>query len=125
MQACACPPGRTSRRTSRAASSMHSAVRLRRRAADVVSRHTLMLVGVDLALVLVAGWAAFWLRFNFDIPPEFLSLAVRAIPWAVFGYASGLSLARVYRQVWSYVGLTELRQLGLGILLGGVVTAAI
>ena len=36
----------------------------------------------------------------------------------------GLTLARVYRQVWSYIGLPELRQLAAGIVLGGLLTAA-
>ncbi|WP_048441276.1 nucleoside-diphosphate sugar epimerase/dehydratase [Caenimonas sp. SL110] len=89
-----------------------------------LSRNTLVLVAVDLALVLVAGWVAFWLRFNFDIPGEFDRLARHSIPWTLAGYATGLSLARVYRQVWSYIGLPELRQLAVGILLGGLLSAA-
>ena len=87
-------------------------------------RNTLVLLAVDLTLVLVAGWAAFWLRFNFEIPAEFGQLALLASPWCVAGYAAGLTLARVYRQVWSYIGLPELRQLATGIMLGGLLTAA-
>jgi len=89
------------------------------------SRNTLLLLGIDLALVLLAGWGSFWLRFNFDIPPEFARMALLTIPWCLAGYAAGLSMARVYRQVWSYIGLPELRQLGTGIMLGGLLTAAI
>jgi FlaA1/EpsC-like NDP-sugar epimerase len=86
--------------------------------------NTLVLLTVDLFLVLLAGWAAFWLRFNFDIPSEFDRLAWLASPWSLVGYALGLSLTRVYRQVWSYIGLPELRQLATGIMLGGLLTAA-
>jgi FlaA1/EpsC-like NDP-sugar epimerase len=88
-------------------------------------RTTLLLLATDLALVLAAGWAAFWLRFNFEIPDEFMQLALSAAPWSVLGYAGGMLLARVYRQVWSYIGLPELRQLACGIALGGLLTAAI
>jgi FlaA1/EpsC-like NDP-sugar epimerase len=88
-------------------------------------RTTLLLLAADLALVLAAGWAAFWLRFNFDIPDEFLRLALSASPWCVAAYGAGLTLARVYRQVWSYIGLPELRQLAAGLMLGGLLTAAI
>jgi FlaA1/EpsC-like NDP-sugar epimerase len=88
-------------------------------------RTTLLLLATDLALVLVAGWAAFWLRFNFEVPDEFMLLAQQAAPWSVLGYAGGMLLARVYRQVWSYIGLPELRQLAGGIALGGLLTAAI
>ena len=55
---------------------------------------------------------------------EFDRLALVASPWCLAGYAAGLTLARVYRQVWSYIGLPELRQLATGILLGGLLTAA-
>jgi FlaA1/EpsC-like NDP-sugar epimerase len=81
-------------------------------------------LAVDLALVFAAWWAAFWLRFNLEFPDEFAQLALVASPWCVLGYGLGLSLARVYRQVWSYIGLPELRQLAVGIALGGVFTAA-
>ena len=87
-------------------------------------RHTLLLLVADLALVLLAGWAAFWLRFNFDIPGEFGALALRAAPWSVLAYGIGLMMARVYRQVWSYIGLPELRQLATGIMLGALLTTA-
>jgi len=87
-------------------------------------RNTLILLAADLALVLLAGWAAFWLRFNFDIPEEFHHLALLAAPWSVASYGVGLVLARVYRQVWSYIGLPELRQLATGIMLGALLTTA-
>jgi FlaA1/EpsC-like NDP-sugar epimerase len=88
-------------------------------------RNTLLLLATDLALVLVAGWAAFWIRFNFEIPDEFMQLALEAAPWSLLGYGVGMTLARVYRQVWSYIGLPELRQLAAGIMLGGLLTTAI
>lgn len=79
---------------------------------------------IDAALVLAAWWLAFWLRFNLEIPDEFAALAWNAGPWAVICYAAGLAAVRVYRQVWSYTGLPELRQLASGVLLGALLTAA-
>lgn len=78
----------------------------------------------DGALLLAAWWFAFWLRFNFDIPDEFIAIAWMSTPWAVLASLIGLLAAGVYRQVWRYIGLSELRQLGLGVALGGVVAAA-
>ena len=40
-------------------------------------KESLPLLLVDMLLVLLAWWAAFWLRFNLDIPPEFDALAVQ------------------------------------------------
>ncbi len=89
----------------------------------LLSRTALTLLAVDLGLGLAAWWGAFWLRFNLDIPPEFVELAVRGSPWCVLGLATGLALLRVDRQVWTFIGLSELRQLAAGVLLGAVLTA--
>lgn len=82
-----------------------------------------VLLALDLSLALVAWWAAFWLRFNLNIPDEFADLAARTSPWLLVSYTIGLSVARVYRHVWRYSGLPELRQLGRGVLQGSVLTA--
>jgi FlaA1/EpsC-like NDP-sugar epimerase len=88
-------------------------------------KESLRLLLVDMVLVLLAWWAAFWLRFNLDIPPEFEALATQTAGWVVPCFALGLLTARVYRHVWSYIGLPELRQLGAGVLLGGLITVAV
>lgn len=80
--------------------------------------------GIDLLLVFVAWWAAFWIRFNFDISEEFEVLAWLGVPWMLVCFAAGLGVARVHRQVWRYIGLPELRQLAWGIFLGGLFSAA-
>ena len=89
----------------------------------LLSRGALSLLVLDLALGLAAWWAAFWLRFNFDIPESFAHLARDASGWCVLGLAAGLVVRRVDRQVWTYVGLPEFRQLATGVFLGGVFTA--
>ncbi|MBC7435403.1 MAG: polysaccharide biosynthesis protein [Bdellovibrionales bacterium] len=75
-------------------------------------------------MVLAAWWLAFWLRFNLDIPETLLPLVWRTSAMAVACFALGLSLRRVYRQVWRFIGLPELRQLGTGVLLGALFTSA-
>ena len=78
----------------------------------------------DLLLVGVAWWLAFWLRFNFEITEEFELLSAQGLPWTIACFAVGLGVARVYRQIWRYVGMPELLQLAWGVLLGGLLTAA-
>lgn len=90
-----------------------------------LSRNIFLLLAADLALVALAGWAAFWLRFNFEVPPEYARMALLATPWSIAGYTAALLMSRVYRQVWRYTGLPELRQLASSIVLGGVMTAAL
>jgi FlaA1/EpsC-like NDP-sugar epimerase len=79
---------------------------------------------VDASLVVVAWGLAYWLRFNLDVAEEYQSLAVISAPVCVLGYAVGLGAVRVHRQAWDFIGLPDLRQLALGVFLGGVVTAA-
>jgi FlaA1/EpsC-like NDP-sugar epimerase len=87
-------------------------------------RSVLLTIGVDAVLVLLAWAITFWLRFNLDIPPEFSALAISSAPLCVLGYGVGLASTRVYRHVWSYTGLPELRQLTLGVALGAFLCAA-
>lgn len=82
------------------------------------------LLALDLALVLLAWAGAFWLRFNLDVPDEFLRMALASAICAALGYSTGLVGFGVYRQVWRYVGLPELRRMALAIFAGGVLTAA-
>ena len=87
-------------------------------------RHTLPFLLIDLLLVGLAWWVAFWLRFNLDIPAEFAGLAFESTPWVLATFAVGLLSTGVYRQVWRYIGLHEIRQLTIGVALGGVLAAA-
>ena len=87
-------------------------------------RHTLPFLLIDLLLVGLAWWVAFWLRFNLDIPAGFVELAFDSTPWVLTAFAVGLLSTGVYRQVWRYIGLHELRQLAIGVALGSVLATA-
>lgn len=73
---------------------------------------------------MAAWWMAFLLRYNFDIPSEVFPLVARTSGIATACFVFGLALRRVYRQVWRFTGLPELRQLGAGVLLGALFTVA-
>jgi FlaA1/EpsC-like NDP-sugar epimerase len=87
-------------------------------------RTVLPFLVIDLLLVLVAWWLAFWLRFNLDVPEGFAGLALSTSALPLIAYAVGMSLTRVHRQVWRFTGLPELRQLALGVLVAGLLTSA-
>jgi len=86
-------------------------------------RSALTLLAVDLALGLAAWWLAFWLRFNLDVPDQFVRLAGASSVWCVAGLAVGLGVTRAYRHVWTFIGLAELRQLAAAVLLGAGLAA--
>ncbi|AMO25231.1 capsule biosynthesis protein CapD [Ramlibacter tataouinensis] len=82
-------------------------------------------VVVDAALLFIAWWIAFWLRFNLDMPAEFIPVAWVSLPWMLAANLGILIFGNVYRQVWRYVSLSELRQLGVCVAIGGATTAAL
>ena len=80
---------------------------------------------VDLPLLALAWWAAFWLRFNLALPQPYLDQALHTTPIVLACGALGLALARVPRQSWRYVSLADLRLLAAGVALGAVLAAAV
>jgi FlaA1/EpsC-like NDP-sugar epimerase len=84
---------------------------------------SIVLLAMDTVLVSAAWAIAFWLRFNLEIPDEFAGIALQALPVAIASYLLALTGVGVHRQVWRFVALTELRQLALGVGIGGVLTA--
>ena len=88
------------------------------------SRQSFFASFVDLGLVGVSWWLAFWLRFNLDIPDEFQALMLQALPWPLLVYGVSLAGWRVYRHIWRYTSLAEVTRLFFGVAIGGLVTAA-
>jgi FlaA1/EpsC-like NDP-sugar epimerase len=82
-------------------------------------------VAVDAVLLFAAWWLAFWLRFNLDMPAEYVPVAWQTLPWMLGAYIAVLVLGNVYRQVWRYVSISELRQLGICIAVAGALSAAL
>jgi FlaA1/EpsC-like NDP-sugar epimerase len=78
----------------------------------------------DLLLTALAWVAAFWLRFNFDLPPDYRAQVWLTLPVALAGMALGLLLLRVPRQSWRYVSLGDVRRIAAGVLLGTLLTTA-
>lgn len=75
--------------------------------------------------IVVAGltWCiAYWLRFNFDMPPQFVDGMWKTVVWvvplqAVIFFGSGL-----YRGLWRYASLHDMRRIAIGV---GVSTFAV
>lgn len=79
---------------------------------------------IDLTLVAVAWWLAFWLRFNLDTPDEFQTMMVNTLPWPLLGFAVSLLGWGVYRHIWRYTSVAELMRLVYGVAFAGLLTAA-
>jgi FlaA1/EpsC-like NDP-sugar epimerase len=75
-----------------------------RSAALPLHRHSLPQLAVDGALVALAYYLAFQLRFNSGPPEEYAELREATIWWVLVGSLPVLVLARVYERRWRYAG---------------------
>ncbi|MEO8145658.1 MAG: nucleoside-diphosphate sugar epimerase/dehydratase [Betaproteobacteria bacterium] len=63
-------------------------------------------------VVSAAAWlAAFWLRFNLALPPEYLETALATLPWVVLVNALFFWRLGLYRGLWRYASLPDLQKI--------------
>jgi len=75
-------------------------------------------VGIILHDILVAcfAWlAAYWLRFNLVVPPEFLTAAVSNLIWVVPLQAVIFWRFGLYRGIWRFASLPDLKRIVLAV----------
>ena len=89
------------------------------------SRQALLAACIDLALVAIAWWLAFWLRFNLETPDEFQVMMVQTLPAPLLAYGASLLGWRVYRHIWRYTSVNEVTRLSYGVAIGGLLTTAL
>jgi FlaA1/EpsC-like NDP-sugar epimerase len=85
-----------------------------RSAAVPFHRHSLPRIAVDGALVALAYYLAFHLRFDEGLPHRYALLLERTIWWVVVGGVLALALARVYLRSWSYSGQRDYEAVARG-----------
>jgi FlaA1/EpsC-like NDP-sugar epimerase len=78
-------------------------------------------------LACAATWlAAFWLRFNLEeIPPPYDTVAVHSLVWIIPLYGSLFLLFGLYRGMWRFASLYDLRQIISAVAIGALSVAAI
>ena len=74
----------------------------------------------DLAAAALAWSLAFWLRFNLELPDEYATALVRGLPWVVAIYGAVFSLLGLYRGLWRYASLPDLRRIIAAVGLGAL-----
>lgn len=79
----------------------------------------------DLVAVGLTWLFAFSLRFNFDIPPEFLAIASRSLLWVLPLYALFFFVFGLYRGVWRFASLSDLQHICSAVICGALVITAV
>ena len=65
----------------------------------------------DIIAVILAWWLAYLFRFNFEIPTLYLDSLEGTLPWVVPIQAASFFCFGLYREVWRYVSLHDLRRI--------------
>lgn len=83
---------------------------------SVLRIRRLVSVAVHAVLVVLSNLAAFWLRFDGDIPETYWALAIRVLPWLVLVRLIAFVPFRLFEGLWKYTSLWDLRNILLGVL---------
>lgn len=79
----------------------------------------------DLAAAAIAWLAAFWLRFNLEVPREFWETALGRLPWVIGVHAVLFWAAGLYRGLWRFASLPDLRRILVAAGLGALAVPAL
>lgn len=79
----------------------------------------------DFVAVAVAWWLAYLLRFDFEIPAFYVDSLSKILPWVMFVQAGIFLWLGLYRGVWRYASLPDLKRILLAIVLGGIIALAV
>jgi len=74
----------------------------------------------DLSAAAAAWLIAYWLRFNLDIPPEFWTSALATLAWVVPLQALAFWFFGLYRGIWRFASLTDLRRILMAVGVAGL-----
>jgi len=75
----------------------------------------------DIAAAAIAWWLAYSFRFNFQIPPLYLGSLERILPWVVPIHALAFLGFGLYRGLWHYASLPDLRRILFAVLVSASV----
>jgi FlaA1/EpsC-like NDP-sugar epimerase len=80
----------------------------------------------DVVAAVVAWLAAFWLRFNLELPPpEFAQVALKALPGVLVVHALAFWLFGLYRGLWRYASLPDLQRILLAVAVAALAVPAL
>ena len=74
----------------------------------------------DFVATAVAWWLAYLFRFNFEIPAPSLQLLLEILPWTVLVQGSFFLWLGLYRGLWRYASLPDLKRIFVAVMSGTV-----
>jgi len=81
---------------------------LRRRAGNLLKPRVWIMAALHLAVFGLVYWLAYWLRFEFDIPPQDMKVFWSTLPWVLAIKFIVFLIAGQYDGWWTYVTFSDL-----------------
>ncbi|MBI5937985.1 MAG: polysaccharide biosynthesis protein [Betaproteobacteria bacterium] len=85
----------------------------------------LLVILHDVVATLVAWLGAYWLRFNLALPPGYLADALSTLAWVMPLQAAVFWYFGLYRGIWRFASLPDLRRILLAVLVAAVLTPTV
>src|SRR5215472_10939148 len=82
----------------------------------VINSRRPLIVGIHIVLIVVANYLAFWIRFDGVITSEVKSLFMKMIPWLVIIRGLTFVPLQLYKGLWRYTGIWDLRNVIVGVI---------
>jgi FlaA1/EpsC-like NDP-sugar epimerase/lipopolysaccharide/colanic/teichoic acid biosynthesis glycosyltransferase len=79
-----------------------------------------IVIVLDIGMIVLANFLAFWLRFDGDIPHEEYRLFVTLLPWLLAIRAVAFMLFSLNEGLWRYTSIWDLKNIMSGVLLSSV-----
>ena len=82
----------------------------------LVKYRRFVVVGLHIVLIVVANYLAFWIRFDGVIGHQVMSHFLEMIPWLVVIRGLTFVPLQLYRGLWRYTGIWDLRNVIVGVI---------
>ncbi len=91
----------------------------------MTNKRTFAAFSHDVLAAALAWMLAFWLRFNFDMPPDFQKAAQTSLLWVLPMFALLFYSFGLYRGLWRFASLSDLQHLVAAVVTGALMTTTV
>lgn len=91
----------------------------------ITNPKTILAIAHDILASIVAWIASFMLRFNFDIPADFIRDMLMVLPWVVILQSAVFIFFGLYHGVWRFASLPDLKRILKAVMFSALAVAGV